>query len=56
MEYEEVKCHKLLVRGERISVIAAMTTEGVLDLTVVRGTVAGICSLILFKGYCYLTS
>ena len=29
-----VKCQKLLVRGERISVIAAMTTEGVLDLMV----------------------
>ena len=36
-----VKCQKLLVRGERISVIAAMTVEGVLDLKIVRGTVTG---------------
>ena len=36
-----VKCHKLLVRGERISVIAAMTVMGILDLKVVHGTVNG---------------
>ena len=30
-----VKCQKLLVRGERISVIAAMTINGVIDLKVV---------------------
>ena len=36
-----VKCQKLLVRGEHISVIAAMTVEGVLDLKIVRGTVTG---------------
>ena len=34
-----VKCQKLLVRGERISVIAAMTVEGVTDLKIVRGGV-----------------
>ena len=36
-----VKCQKLLVRGERISVIAAMTVEGVTDLKIVRGGVTG---------------
>ena len=36
-----MKCQKLLVRGERISVIAAMTINGVIDLKVVRGTVTG---------------
>ena len=43
-----VRCHKLLVRGERISVIAAMTVEGILELKVVHGTVDGdtFCSFI----------
>ncbi len=36
-----VRCQKLLVRGVRVSVIAAMTIEGVLDLKVVQGTVTG---------------
>ena len=36
-----VKCQKLLVRGERVSVIAAMTIRGVLDLQVVRESVTG---------------
>ena len=35
------KSQKLLVRGERVSVIAAMTTNGVLALQVVHGTVTG---------------
>ena len=35
------KCQKLLVRGERISVIAAMTSSCVLDLKIVRGGVTG---------------
>lgn len=35
------KCQKLLVRGERISVIAAMTSTGVLGTKVVRGGVSG---------------
>ena len=34
-------CQKLLVRGERISVIAAMTNSCILDLKVVRGSVSG---------------
>lgn len=37
---KRVNCQKLLVRGERISVIAAMTIRGILDLMVVRGTVS----------------
>ena len=41
MRGKPVKCQKLLVRGERVSVIAAMTVEGVLDLKIVRGTVTG---------------
>ena len=36
-----VKYQKLLVRGERISVIVAMTVRGVLDLQIVRGIVNG---------------
>lgn len=36
-----VKCQKLLVRGEHISVIAAMTVRGVLDVRIVRGSVTG---------------
>ena len=36
-----VKCQKLLVRGKYISVIAAMTMHGILDLKVVRETVTG---------------
>ena len=36
-----VKCQKLLVRGKYISVIAAMTIHGVLDLKIVRETVTG---------------
>ena len=38
---KRVKCQKLLVRGERISAIAAMTTEGLLDVKIVRGSVTG---------------
>ena len=34
-----VRCQKLLVRGERISVIVAMTVNGILDLQIVRGSV-----------------
>ena len=36
-----VRAQKLLVRGERISVIAAMTSSRVLDLKVIRGGVNG---------------
>ena len=36
-----VGCQKLLVRGERISVIVAMTVNGILDLQIVRGSVNG---------------
>ena len=36
-----VQCPKLLVRGERISVIVAMTVNGILDLQIVRGSVNG---------------
>lgn len=36
-----IKCQKLLIRGERVSVITAMNMNGVLDLKVVRGTVTG---------------
>ena len=36
-----VRCQKLLVQGVRISVIAAMTVQGILDLKVVQGTVTG---------------
>ena len=36
-----VRCPKLLVRGERISVIVAMTVNGILDLQIVRGSVNG---------------
>ena len=36
-----IRCQKLLVRGKRISVIAAMTTRGILDLKIVHGTVTG---------------
>ncbi len=36
-----VKCQKLLVRGERISVIAAMTIGGILDLKISRENVTG---------------
>ena len=35
-----IRCHKLLVR-ERISVIVAMTVNGILDLQIVRGSVDG---------------
>ena len=35
------RCQKLLVRGQRISVIAAMTVRGILDLKIVRETVKG---------------
>lgn len=35
------KCQKLLVRGERISVIAAMTSSCVLDIKIVKGGVKG---------------
>ena len=35
------KCQKLLVRGERISAIAAMTSCCVLDIQIVRGGVTG---------------
>ena len=33
--------HKLLVRGQRLSSIAIMSTSGVLDCQVVQGTVDG---------------
>lgn len=36
-----VNCQKLLVRGERVSAIAAMTVSGVLDVKIVRGSVKG---------------
>ena len=36
-----VRCHRLLVRGERISGIVAMTVNGILDLQIVRGSVDG---------------
>ena len=36
-----VRCQKLLVRGERISVIVAITVNGILDLQIVRGSVNG---------------
>ena len=36
-----VQCQKLLVRGERISVIVAMTVNGIIDLQIVRGSVDG---------------
>ena len=36
-----VRCQKLVVRGERISVIVAMTVNGILDLQIVRGSVNG---------------
>ena len=36
-----VKSQKLLVRGHRVSVIAAMTTECILDLKIVKGNVTG---------------
>ena len=35
---KRLKCHKLLVRGERVSVIAAMSTQGVLCLKIVSVT------------------
>ena len=38
---KRVKSQQLLVRGERISVIAAITVNGVLCLEVVHGTVTG---------------
>lgn len=38
---KRVQCQKLLVRGERISTIAAMTTEGLLDVKIVRVSVTG---------------
>ena len=38
---KRVKCQKLLVRGERISIIAAMTVRGVLDMKIVRGSMTG---------------
>ncbi len=36
-----VKCQKLLVRGERVSAIAAMSINGIVDLKIVRGSVNG---------------
>ena len=36
-----VQCQKLLVRGKRVSVIAAMSVEGLLDVKLVKGTVTG---------------
>ena len=36
-----VRCQKLLVQGEKISVKAAMTVNGILDLQIVRGSVNG---------------
>ena len=36
-----VKSQKLLVRGQRISVIAAMTVDCILDLKIIRGNVTG---------------
>ena len=35
------QCHRLLVRGERISVIGIMTIDGILDLKVVHGSSNG---------------
>ena len=35
------KRQKLLVRGQRVSIIAAMTTECILEVKVVKGTVTG---------------
>ena len=35
------KCKKLLVRGEHISVIAAMNSRSILDLKIIRGGVNG---------------
>lgn len=34
-------CHKLLIRGEHVSLIAFMSVAGVLDCTMVRGSVNG---------------
>ena len=34
-----VQCQKLVVRGERISVIVALTVNGILELQIVRGSV-----------------
>ena len=36
-----VRCQKLLVRGEHISAIAAMSVEGLLEVKIVRGGVTG---------------
>ena len=41
MRGKRLQCHKLLVRGKRISVIAAMSVESVLCLKLVHDTVTG---------------
>ena len=51
-----VKCQKLLVRGKRVSVIAAMTIHGILDLKIVQETVTGDVFIDSLKGNCYPTS
>jgi len=38
---ERPVCHRLLQRGQRISIIAAMTTEGIISTEIVKGTVNG---------------
>ncbi len=39
------QCHKLLVRGERISAIAAIATDGLVSLELTTGTVNSLISL-----------
>lgn len=36
-----IRCQKLLVRGERLSIITAMTINGILEMHIERGTVTG---------------
>ena len=39
MRGKRTRSHKLLVRGKRVSVVAAMSTNGMLDYRLVRGVV-----------------
>ena len=46
------KYHKPLVRGSRVSAIAAMSTEGILDVKISQGTNNGDTFTILLKQSC----
>ena len=54
--YGPVQSHKLLVRGERISAIACMSVNGMLDCKTVKQTVNGdVFYDFVYKLHCYLT-